>query len=212
MATSTDTSTLGHRGPAHGLRAVWDALHDPVVGVPRWARTAAYLVPFTVLPSSLWRIATVTLHLPITATRMSGPGARGTLPAWMPLGLDVMLLSIASEALAFTAVGLVARWGEVVPRRAPVLGGCRVPVLAAAVPAALGAVALTGLWTWVAVSLAQGQDIRGQALMANFPLDPHDWRGALALATYVPLLAWGPLLGALTVAYARRRAAAPIGS
>ncbi|WP_284291901.1 hypothetical protein [Luteimicrobium album] len=200
------------RPPALPWRRLWHGLHAPVPGVPRWARVAALVVPLTVLPSSLWRIATVTLHLPITDTSMTGPDARGTLPAWMPLGLYVVLLSIASELLAFTAVGLVARWGEVVPRRVPVLGGRRVPTLAALIPATLGAVVLTALWTWTGVSLALGRDIRGRALGADFPLDPHDWQGAVALAAYVPLLAWGPLLGALTVAYARRRSSGRVGA
>jgi hypothetical protein len=123
----------------------------------------------------------------------------------MSLGLYVVLLSIASELLAFTAVGLVARWGEVVPRWVPGLGGRRVPTYAAVIPATLGAVVLTALWTWVAVSLAEGRDIQGRPLAAGFPLDPHDWQGVLALTAYAPLLAWGPLLGVLTVAYARRR-------
>ncbi|QFU97261.1 hypothetical protein KDY119_00755 [Luteimicrobium xylanilyticum] len=174
------TSSLSFvRSPAPAWRRVWHGLHAPVPGVPRWARVAAVVVPLTVLPASLWRVVAITLHVPIVDTSTTGPDARGTLPTWMPLGVYVVLLSIASELLAFTAVGLVARWGEVVPRRIPGLGGRRVPTSAAVIPAALGATALTALWTWVAVSLA--------------------------LAAYAPLLAWGPLLGALTVAYARRR-------
>ncbi|MET8179288.1 hypothetical protein [Streptomyces sp. NPDC005336] len=41
------------------LRTVWATAHAPVAGVPRWARIAAYIIPFTVLPSGLWRIAMV---------------------------------------------------------------------------------------------------------------------------------------------------------
>lgn len=207
MASST-SSVSGVRPARRRVRDGWAGLHAPVDGVPPWARTAALVVPLTVLPSSLWRIAAITLDLPITSMPTTGPEARGSLPAWMPLGLYVVLLSIASELLAFTAVGLVARWGEVVPRRVPGVGGRAVPVSVAVIPAALGAVTLTALWTWVAVSLARGRDIQGRSLMADFPLDPHHWQGVLALAAYVPLLAWGPLLGALTVAYARRRRAA----
>lgn len=36
-------------------------------------------------------------------------------------------------------------------------------------------------------------------------------RGILAAAAYLPLLVWGPLLGALTVHYLRRRMAAAGG-
>lgn len=44
------------------------------------------------------------------------------------------------------------------------------------------------------------------ALATGFPLNVEDWQGVLAIAAYAPLLAWGPLLGAVTVAYYRRRA------
>lgn len=109
------------------LRAVWAGAHAPVAGVPRWARVAALVVPLTVLPSSLWRISAVTLHLPIM--RDVGPDASGDLPSWMPLELYVVLLSLFSELLAFTAVGLVATWGEVFPGGFPscVDVGCRRP-------------------------------------------------------------------------------------
>lgn len=88
---------------------------------------AALVVPLTVLPSSLWRISAVTLHLPIM--RDVGPDASGDLPSWMPLELYVVLLSVFSELLAFTAVGLVATWGEVFPGGFPccVDVGCRRP-------------------------------------------------------------------------------------
>ncbi|MFC8733013.1 hypothetical protein ACFT5B_11195 [Luteimicrobium sp. NPDC057192] len=186
-------------------RRGWRALHAPVPGVPRWARIAALVVPLTVLPSSVWRVAGITFHLPIV-DGASGPDARGNLPAWLPLGVYVVLLSIVSELLAFTAVGLVARWGEVVPRWVPVAGGRPVPARAAVVPAAVGATFLTLLWTWTMVMVAFGRDVRGRPHTADFPLGTQDLQGWLALAAYVPLVAWGPLLGALTIAYARRRA------
>ena len=81
-------------------------------GVSRWARIAAFAVPFTVLPSSLWRIAACTFHAPITRGAIDYGNAPSGLPG-VPLALYVILLSIASELLAFTAIGLVATWGEV---------------------------------------------------------------------------------------------------
>lgn len=39
-------------------------------------------------------------------------GKRGDLPSWIPGELYVIALSISSELLAFTAVGLIAAWGE----------------------------------------------------------------------------------------------------
>ncbi|MEU0566940.1 hypothetical protein ABZ297_16350 [Nonomuraea sp. NPDC005983] len=194
-------TTLTEAPPSGRLRAAWTAAHAPVDGVPRWARIAAYTIPFTVLPSSVWRIAAVTFHLPI-ARGEQGPGE---IPSWLPVELYVVVLSVFSELVAFTAVGLISRWGEVFPRWIPGLRGRRVPALAAVVPAAAGAVALTCMWTLAAVIVTLGLDVHGRPLPADFPLNVHDWQGLLAVAAYAPLLLWGPLLGAVTVAYWRRR-------
>ncbi|RCV56021.1 hypothetical protein [Marinitenerispora sediminis] len=195
-------NTLTGAPPAPGrLRAAWRAAHAPVAGVPRWARIAAYAIPFAVLPSGLWRIAAVVLHTPLT----DGPQGTGDLPSWLPIEVYVVLLSVGSELLAFTAIGLVAAWGEVVPRWVPVLRGRRVPVAAAVVPALLGAAALTTLWTSMAVLSAVGRTLQGDPLPAGMPLAAFDWQAAVFAATYAPLLLWGPLLGAVALAYWRRR-------
>ncbi|WP_427891692.1 hypothetical protein ACQHIV_03820 [Kribbella sp. GL6] len=102
-------------------------------------------------------------------------------------------LCLLSEALALLTLGLVRPWGEVLPRWIPLLGERRVHPLAAAVPAGLGAVALTVLWTpmafWWAIPHTDMTN-RGKNLVGF---------------VYLPLVAWGPLLGAITVAYFRRR-------
>ena len=72
------TTTIDVR-PAGRLRDAWAAAHHPVPGVPRWARNAAYALPYTVFPSSLWGIAVCTFHLPI------GPAECRHLPPWLPL-------------------------------------------------------------------------------------------------------------------------------
>jgi hypothetical protein len=113
--------------------------------------------------------------------------------------------SICSELLAFTAVGLVSTWGEVLPCWLPGLHGRRVPTAAAVAPAAVGAAALTLLWTWTAIPICLGLTIQGTAAPRNALLNFHDWQGLVAVACYAPLLLWGPLLGAVTVAYWRRR-------
>ncbi len=113
--------------------------------MPRWARLAAYAIPFTVLPSSLWRIAAYTFHLPIA----DGPTHAPTGLPGLSLELYVVLLSFVSEAVAFTGVGLVATWGEVVPGWVPVLRGRSVSTRAAAIAGARGAAVLTLLWSWV---------------------------------------------------------------
>lgn len=189
------------------LRRLWAATHLPAPDVRPWARAAALLVPLLVLPSSLWRVAGVTLHLPIVGGLAQG---RGNLPGWLPLELYVVLLSVASELLAFTAVGLVSTWGERIPAWVPRLGGRRIPRAVAAVPAALGTLALTALWTVSFTQIVRGRTIQGDPLRSDFVLAQLDtWRGALALAAYAPLVLWGPLLGAVTVAYWRRRSATP---
>ncbi|HEY1641790.1 MAG TPA: hypothetical protein VGG35_13955 [Streptosporangiaceae bacterium] len=198
------TATAISGAGAGRIRAAWAAAHAPVAGVPRWARAAALAVPLTVLPASLWRIAVCTFHAPIAS---GGPGfadAPSGLPG-VPLGLYVILLSVASELLAFTAVGLVAAWGETVPHRIPVLGGRRVPPLAAMLPAGLGAAVLTLLWTWTAIMMCQGLTISGHPQGPDAPLSFGDWQGLTAVAAYAPLLLWGPLLAALTVSYGKRR-------
>ncbi|QKG24134.1 hypothetical protein [Actinomadura verrucosospora] len=192
------------------LRDAWAAAHAPAAGVPRWARTAALTVPLVVLPSSLWRIAGVALHLPIV--RDTGPDTSGNLPSWLPIELYVVLLSLLSELLAFTAVGLVSTWGEVFPRWVPFLRGRRVPPLAAVVPGAAGATVLTLLWTWAVGMLLAGRTVAGDRITADSPVNFETWQGLLAVVAYVPLVAWGPLLAAVTVAYHRRRARTVIGT
>lgn len=200
------STTLIERPPTRSpgpIRSAWAGAHAPVAGVPRWARLVAYAIPFTVLPSSLWRISVCTLHLPIARPALdigSSSGIQG-----LPLAAYVVILSVVSELLAFTAVGLVARWGEVFPRWIPVLRGRRVPVLGAVVPAAAGATFLTLLWTWVAVTYLLGRRIDGSVTTGVRPLGFDDWQGWIAVVAYAPLILWGPLLGAVTFSYWRRR-------
>ncbi|WP_214415728.1 hypothetical protein [Sphaerisporangium fuscum] len=204
-------NTLTEAPPPPGrLRAAWTAAHATVPGVPRWARIAALAIPFTVLPSGLWRVAAMTFHAPIVIHNHDmGPG---DLPSWLPGELYVVLLSVISEIAAFAAVGLVAPWGEVFPRWVPGLRGRTVPPAAAVVPAALAAAVLTCLWTWAAVTMFMGTDIRGRPLIAGFPLNTSTWQGWLAIAAYAPLVLWGPLLAAVTAAYAWRRSHLPVAA
>ncbi len=85
-------------------------------------------------------------------------------------------------------------WGEVTPRWLPFIGGKRVPPLAAIIPAAVGSVALTLLWVSVFSSIGEIFDEYGLTGTAR----------TVVIACYAPLLLWGPLLGTLTVSYARR--------
>lgn len=205
--TVLTTSPADRRNRATGrLRRAWAAAHDPVPGVPRWARIAALAVPLTVLPAGLWRIAAFTFHLPILGGSFTEGDVNGDLPGWFPLEVYVVLLSVLSEAVAFTAVGLIARWGEVFPRWIPGLRGRRVPISAAVIPGAAGTAILTVLWTTSIVNaLVFQKTIQGRPIEDSGLFQLGDWESFLFVAAYVPLVAWGPLLGAVTFAYYRRR-------
>ncbi|WP_063806234.1 hypothetical protein [Streptomyces kanamyceticus] len=163
----------------------------PVV-VPRWVRWAAHGAALSVLPSGLWRIA-------IAFGWDSGFGgflAPANFPG--PGSFYLIGLSLFAEALGLLTLGLVHRWGEVLPGWVPSLGGRRIPTAAAVVPAALGAAAVTlvtvsGALTWTDSENMGSPDAPDGALW---------WVMTLC---YAPLLAWGPLLGAVTVAYGLRR-------
>lgn len=171
------------------LRTAWRAAHEPVPGVGRWARLAALAVPFTVLPSSLWRLP---------AAFESGT------PLWERA--YIVLLSVLSEVVAFAAVGLIARWGEVFPGWVPRLHGRRVPPRLAVVPGAIGAALLTLIWGAAWASDLAGTTLQGEPTPADFPSQAGGWEAAWFYVCYLPLLLWGPLLAVATVAYARRRA------
>ncbi|MET9828238.1 hypothetical protein ABZ078_02790 [Streptomyces sp. NPDC006385] len=174
------------------LRAAWRAAHEPVAGVSRQMQLVAYAVPLTVLPSSIWR-------LPAAFDDGIGVGERAYL----------VFLSIVSEVFAFTAIGLIARWGEVFPRGVPFLRGRRVPTKAAVIPAAVGATILTLLFTVLFIaSEIRGTTIRGDDLPAGYPGQATGWEAAWFYFCYAPLILWGPLLAVLTVAYWKRRRAA----
>lgn len=155
-------------------------------GVPRWAALAAYAVPLVTLPSGLWRIALVA-GLPVAGEPVrTGWGV-----------VYVLSLTVVSEVLALLTLSLVQRWGEVVPRWIPLLGGRTVRPLAAAIPALLGAVALFGLCGWV--GYLQSSNLAAGSITDSAAQE------ALLVACYAPLLAWAPLLAVAAIAYYRRR-------
>lgn len=177
------------------------SLHGRIAaGVPTWAVAAAYATTLTVLPSGVWRILTVTAHVPLLEDTGALPEGHG--PVVFSGWWYVIALTVVSELLAFLTVGLVATWGEVVPRWVPWLRGRRVPVAAAAVPAALGAAVLTVLWPYTLVMLSLGRMVDGTA---GTGVQTHGWQTAVFYLCYAPLAAWGPLLAAVTIHYVRRR-------
>jgi hypothetical protein len=156
---------------------------------PRWAVRVAHIIPLLTLPSGLWRVA---LALGFTAGMtqdgydrlMGGPGA-------VPY---VLGLSVVSEVLALLSLGLVRSWGVKPPRWVPVVGGRRMRPWAVALTAGTGAAGLVALWTplvaaWWPYAPGGGMTETGHLVIGLF---------------YLPLVAWGPLLALLTVAYYRR--------
>ncbi|WP_207938641.1 hypothetical protein [Actinomadura darangshiensis] len=155
---------------------------------PRWTRWAAHAITLLALPSGIWRLGLATgLHLGYTDA-----GYRTVCPPgfWGPAYL--VLLAVVSEGAALLCLGLVQRWGEVVPRWIPVIGGRNVPPPAALIPAWLGVAVLAVLWT---------------PLLAWWTMPADDMTPAGHTITgflYLPLVAWAPLLAALAVSYRRR--------
>ncbi|MFC9944236.1 hypothetical protein [Streptomyces pratensis] len=135
----------------------------------------------------------------------------GMLPEWA-MNSSVVLLTLVSELLAFTAVGSVARWGEVFPRRTPWLRGRRVPTAVVVAPGAIGATILTLVFT-VAAAVSEITDTKtnGDPLPEDFPSEVGGWHTFYYYLSYVPLVLWGPMLALLTYAYWRRRRAVTSG-
>ena len=159
---------------------------------PRWAVRAAHAVPLLVLPSALWRVVLIA-GLP---TGFDQPGA-------LTLGsrASIVALSVLSELAALLTLGLVRPWGEVVPRLIPVLGDRRVPVRAVVIVACAGAAAIALICAWAVRGFVLGL---GPSMFSPAGL-------AVLTVCYVPLLAWSPLLLAVTWSYGKRHRAAPAG-
>lgn len=174
------------------IRAATGSRPEPVVSRPiRLAATAAAL---TLVPSGLWRIA-VALGVP-SGFAEGDPLHAANFPG--ALSFYLIGLSVVAELIGLLSLGLVRGWGEVLPAWVPWLGGRRIPVLAAVVPAALGATAVTlisvfGALTW------NSPDTMGSP---SAPTGTAYWVMTLC---YAPLLLWGPLLAVATTAYYRRR-------
>jgi hypothetical protein len=155
--------------------------------VPRWADRAAHLVSLVVLPAGLWRVALAAgASMGFSDTDTAGlPGAQS---------IAIVALSLVSEGVALLTLGLVRPWGERFPHWIPRVGGRPIPPRPVVAVAAAGAVALQ-----VIVAFAfRNPGVPGLRFSGA------GWE-ALFYACYAPLLLWAPLVGAVTVAYHRRR-------
>jgi hypothetical protein len=156
----------------------------------RWVNRAAHAVPLCVLPSALWRLA-MGAGVPVGYSEQVLRDDFG-IPGWG--AAYVIGLSVLTECLALLTFALIRPWGEVLPRRLPLLGGRRVPprlltAAGATVAVLITLLAASQLWVWFVI----GADGRlGDTALTVMGL------------CYLPLVAWGPLVGAVT--YARRTA------
>ncbi|MFF5705498.1 hypothetical protein ACFY7H_23835 [Streptomyces sp. NPDC012794] len=169
---------------------------EPSRRVVRLARLAA-LAP---LPTGLWRIAGA-FGVPLG---FSGEDQLADVRFGSGFSLYMIGLSVFAEMLGFLTLGLVQRWGEVVPRWLPLIGGRRIPPPAAVIPAGLGAAVLTLLGAMGSI----GWNDPGNMGAPGSPTGVAYW---VMTACYMPLVAWGPMLAVVTVAYHRRRRAAAPG-
>ncbi|MQA97589.1 MAG: hypothetical protein GEV11_24270 [Streptosporangiales bacterium] len=165
--------------------------------VPRWARWAAHASVLAPLPSGLWRIAmAIGLSVGFAEAWLQQAQIPGRGSVWL------ITLTLLSEGCALLALGLVQPWGEQVPRWIPFLGGRDVPPYAALVPAWIATALLTAFG--VAFGIKIVRVLGGVEHDPSFPEGAAAW---IMSASYVPMLAWGPLLGLATLAYHRRRSA-----
>jgi hypothetical protein len=75
------------------------------------------------------------------------------------------------------------------------IGGRQLPARPVVVAASLGAAMLTAIWLFALVSYLEDSNLRFSSTGAEL----------LFFACYTPNLLWGPMLGAVTYAYWRRR-------
>jgi len=165
---------------------------------PRWAVWAAWAVPLCILPSALWRLA-----LAMNLFEGEAPALGHSLAE----RIYVPSLSVLSVGLGMLTLGLVQRWGLVVPGWVPGLGGRAVPTMAAVIPAAVGATTIILVCVYAVLNAHFHWVTHVRPLIGEERTGPGITGTALELGTwaYSPLVLWGPLLLAVTISYYRRR-------
>jgi uncharacterized protein (TIGR02246 family) len=165
------------------------SVSGPVSG---WAKAAAYAVPLCVLPSALWRLWALAKGLP--------PKCRQLMKPWEPW--YIVSLSVVSFTAALATVGWCvpgARWclGGSPSGRSDGSGPCNRHGGRHGRRPDLRCLCLRGV--------EPDLPLQGATATPGCP-PPSEQPGAwVAIASYAPLLAWGPLLVVVTIAYHRRR-------
>lgn len=155
--------------------------------VPRWARIAAHITAVTPLPSGVWRLC---LAFGFSGGYTAEGLAALSLSAWGTAWL--VFLSVSTELAALLTLGLVQPWGETAPRWIPFIGGKTLNPKVVTTVALTGALILFVLWTPF-------------VFWWSFPHDDMTATGSdIVGGLYLPMVAWAPLLLAVTVDYYRR--------
>ncbi|WP_152362672.1 hypothetical protein [Microlunatus speluncae] len=164
-------------------------------GVSSRSWRIAHLITLLTLPSALWRLG--------IAAGIDWPGydlawiTRSRLDT--PFGaFRMVLLSLISELLALLALGLVQRWGEVVPPWIPVLRGRVINRWLPTLLAITGGAGLIMVWTFGVPYAAITGTAFDAGMDRGFPL-------TVQLISYAPMVLWGPCLLLLAISYLRRR-------
>jgi hypothetical protein len=166
------------------------ARHSTARPVPRWALTAAQLAALTPVASSLWRLPLMFgVSMGMDAEFMASMMAH---PFWQRL-IYLGALGILTDGLAYLTLGLVRRWGEIWPGWIPFLSGRSIPVAVALVPAVVGGVTATVMFTYMAF------------IWNGNMADGYTGWAILQTCCYAPLVLWGPLVLVVAAHYYRRR-------
>lgn len=163
--------------------------------VPNWAWRTAHLIGLLTIPSALWRLGIA-----------FGIGWDGYDQGWIVRSqlntsfgaFRMVLLSVVTELLALLALGLVQRWGEVIPPWIPGLRGRVINPWVPTILAVIGAVGLTMIWTFGVPYAALTGTTFDPGMDTGFPL-------TVQLISYAPMILWGPCLFGVAVSYLRRR-------
>ncbi len=181
MATSQPTVTQYPARPA------------TIAEAPKWARRAAHVTALLAVPNGLWRIG-LAFGFPLGYTEQGLHDLVGT-SWWGPV--KIVIISVLAEAAALLTLGLVQRWGVVTPRWVPFIRGRIIP----------RRLVLGASWAGVAVLL-----VLWTPFLFWWTVPPGDMTPAGHLLVgflYLPLVAWAPLLAAVTISYQRRRRPCP---
>ncbi|WP_170138812.1 hypothetical protein [Oceanobacillus chungangensis] len=161
----------------------------------RWAKWLTYAAAIAPLPYAITRFSWA-LGIPLGVERQmledfAKVNPMATVTEWVFGGLCV--------GGGLLTLGLIQKWGEVVPNWFPLIGGKRVPILIAVIPASIVAIALTSAgfifaFGFLAVAL---QFVPAEGMVLS------EIAGTIGpMLLWMP---WGVALGLSTISYYYRR-------